>query len=239
VKRVYEGTSGSTGISLAMLCSSRDISSTIIVPEDCSVEKVELLRRMGATVERVPPASIVDQSQYVNLARRRAEQDHEKAVFADQFENEINWKCHFQTTGPEIWEQCGRRLDAFVSGAGTGGTITGVAEYLLPRCPRLKVVLADPQGSGLYNSVKHGVMYSPTEKEGTRRRHQVDSLVEGIGLNRLTHNFSRGKPLVTSAVKVTDAQAVAMGRWLLAHDGTSPPLWTKAEQVFLSGRVPV
>src|ERR1700733_7926844 len=75
---------------------------------------------------------------------------------------------------------------------GTGGTISGISEYLLPRLPELKVVLADPQGSGLYNKIKYGVMYSPTEREGTRRRHQVDSLIEGIGLNRLTHNFEIG-----------------------------------------------
>ena len=95
---------------------------------------------------------------------------------------------------------------------GTGGTISGVLEYLVPRLPKLLVVLADPQGSGLYNSIKYGVMYSSTEKEGTRRRHQVDSLVEGIGMNRLTRNFEKGQNRIHEAVKVTDAMAVAMGR---------------------------
>jgi len=102
---------------------------------------------------------------------------------------------------------------------GTGGTITGVLDYLLPRLPRLLVVLADPYGSGLYNSIKYGVMYSPTEKEGTRRRHQVDSLVEGIGLNRLTKNFEVGQDRIREAVKVTDAMAAGMGRWLIQNDG--------------------
>jgi cysteine synthase len=102
---------------------------------------------------------------------------------------------------------------------GTGGTISGISEYLLPRLPNLTVVLADPQGSGLYNSIKYGVMYSPTEKEGTRRRHQVDSLVEGIGLNRLTKNFQKGQSSIHEAVKVTDAMAVGMGRWLIKNDG--------------------
>jgi cysteine synthase len=103
---------------------------------------------------------------------------------------------------------------------GTGGTITGVSDYLLPLLPELLVVLADPQGSGLYNSIKYGVMYSSTEKEGTRRRHQVDSLVEGIGLNRLTRNFVIGQARIHEAVKVTDAMAVAMSRWLVQNDGT-------------------
>lgn len=103
---------------------------------------------------------------------------------------------------------------------GTGGSISGIAEYLVPRLPNLLVVLADPQGSGLYNSIKYGVMYSSTEREGTRRRHQVDSLVEGIGINRLTRNFDKGKTKIHEAVKVTDAMAVAMGRWLIQNDGT-------------------
>jgi cysteine synthase len=102
---------------------------------------------------------------------------------------------------------------------GTGGTITGVLDYLLPRLPNLLVVLADPYGSGLYNSIKYGVMYSPTEREGTRRRHQVDSLVEGIGMNRLTRNFEVGQDRIHEAVKVTDAMAVGMGRWLVQNDG--------------------
>lgn len=80
------------------------------------MEKVELLRKLGAIVERVKPASIVDKGQFVNLARRRAEE--RGGMFADQFENEENWKCHARTTGPEIYRQCGGKLDAFVSGSG-------------------------------------------------------------------------------------------------------------------------
>ena len=83
----------------------------------------------------------------------------------------------------------------------------------------LKVVLADPEGSGLYNKVKHGVMFSNTEKEGTRRRQQVDTIVEGIGINRLTENFEAGRELIDDAVKVTDLQALKMARWLVEKDG--------------------
>ena len=83
----------------------------------------------------------------------------------------------------------------------------------------LCVVLADPEGSGLYNKIKHGVMFSNTEREGTRRRQQVDTIVEGIGINRLTENFESGRELIDDAVKVTDLQALEMARWLVGKDG--------------------
>jgi cysteine synthase A len=163
----------------------------------------------------------------VNLARRRAAEhadtykDGSKGFFANQFESQANWQAHFSGTGPEIWRQTGGTIDAFVAGAGTGGTISGVARYLKEEAKTntLKIVLADPHGSGLYNKVKYGVMYSPTEKEGTRRRQQVDSIVEGIGINRVTANFEAGYDLIDDAVKVTDDQACRMARWLVENDG--------------------
>jgi len=101
-----------------MLCSAKGYKTHILLPSDSSAEKVELLTKLGAIVERVKPASIVDKGQFVNLARRRAE-GVRGAWFADQFENEENWRGHARGTGPEIYRQCGGRLDAFVSGAGT------------------------------------------------------------------------------------------------------------------------
>lgn len=195
------------------------------MPSDVSTEKSDLLLKLGAIVERVKPASIVDQDQFVNTARRRAHEHSEnsnlsgRGFFADQFENTANYIAHQETTGPEIYDQTNGNLDVFVAGAGTGGTISGVALALKPRIPGLKIVLADPQGSGLFNKVKYGVMFSPTEAEGTRRRHQVDSLVEGIGVNRLTANFNAGFHLIDDAVKVSDAQAMKMARWLVEKEG--------------------
>ena len=191
------------------------------MPDDQASEKSDLLLKLGAQVERVRPASIVDQSQFVNLARRRASEHTSdpnkpgRGFFADQFENTANYLAHLHGTGPEIYRQTNGHLDAFVAGAGTGGTISGVALALKPKLPGLKVVLADPQGSGLYNKIKNGVMFSPTEAEGTRRRHQVDSIVEGIGITRLTANFDAGMHLIDDAVKVTDEQAMRMARWLV------------------------
>lgn len=195
------------------------------MPNDMAIEKSDLLLKLGAEVERVRPAPIVDQNQFVNLARTRAKEHTDspdkpgRGLFADQFETEANWRAHFTGTGPEIYEQTGGFLDAFVSGAGTGGTISGVALFLKSKLPDLKVVLADPPGSGLYNRVKYGVMFDPKEREGTRRRHQVDTIVEGIGINRVTHNFEVGRGLIDDAIRVTDEQAIAMARWLVENDG--------------------
>lgn len=212
------------------------------MPSDQAIEKSNLLLKLGAIVDRVPPAPIVEKDNFVNRARALAHahtasttipfpegeadqlqsQDAEKrgrGFFADQFENEANWRAHYGGSGPEIYAQCNGSLDAFVAGAGTGGTISGVARYLKPLLPKLTVVLADPQGSGLYNRVRYGVMFDLREREGTRRRPQVDTIVEGIGINRVTANFEAGKELVDDAVRVTDAQALAMARWLVEKDG--------------------
>ena len=223
---IYEGTVGSTGISLAVLARAKGYKCHICMPSDMSMEKVELLHHLGAEVERVSPAPITSQEHFVNLARRRAVEhekrwkDGSKGFFADQFETDANWTAHFETTGPEIWNQTQGDISAWVAGAGTGGTISGVACYLKEEIGAdVRVVLADPQGSGLFNKVKYGVMYSTHEREGTRRRTQVDTMVEGIGINRLTNNFEKGMELIDDAVKVTDQQAMRMARWLVERDG--------------------
>lgn len=227
---IYEGTVGSTGISLAALARARGYGCHIVMPDDQSREKAELLRHLGATVERVPVAPVADARHFVNLARTRAAEhaatwgDGSRGFFADQFENPANWRAHYETTGPEVARQAHEvgGVDAFVAGAGTGGTISGVARYLKEQTRQgepVKIVLADPQGSGLYNRVRNGVMFSLTEREGTRRRAQVDSVVEGVGINRVTGNFEAGRELVDDAVRVDDGQALRMARWLVEKEG--------------------
>lgn len=195
------------------------------MPDDQSAEKSDLLLKLGAEVERVRPASIIDKNQFVNKARTRAEEHTAssdrpgRGFFANQFENEANWRAHFESTGPEIFEQTGGNVDVFVAGAGTGGTISGVSLFLKPRILKMKVILADPQGSGLLNRIKYGVMFDLKEREGTRRRHQVDTIVEGIGINRVTKNFDAGRELIDDAVRVTDEEATKMARFLVENDG--------------------
>ena len=222
---IYEGTVGSTGISLATLCRARGYLAHICMPSDQAMEKSNFLLKLGAVVERVKPAPIVDQEHFVNRARNLAaghtsnpaKRGH--GFFANQFETEANWRAHYEGTGPEIFDQTGGKIDAFVAGAGTGGTISGVAKFLKFKQPTIKIVLADPQGSGLYNKIKYGVMFHAQEREGARRRQQVDTIVEGIGLSRSTANFEVGREIIDDAVKVTDSQAMAMARWLVERDG--------------------
>ncbi|KAK4054148.1 Cysteine synthase 2 [Microbotryomycetes sp. JL201] len=263
---IFEGTSGSTGISIAGIARAKGYKAHIVLSDDVAKEKVQLLEALGAEVERVRPVSIVDKRHYVNLARVRAQQfgqqtvlskrdggdatpsvgtrsgtatpsdatmlvtsqqepesetyiDPAHGLFSDQFENLSNMLAHEQGTAPEIWVQTKGEVDAFVSGAGTGGTIAGVGKYLKAQKPQVEIVLSDPQGSGLFHKIHDGVMYSETESEGKRRRHQVDTVVEGIGLNRLTRNFSQALPIIDDAFRVTDEEAVAMARHLAREDG--------------------
>lgn len=222
---IFEGTSGSTGISFTVLANALGYTAHICLPDDTSPEKLQLLKSLGAEVEPVKPAPIVDPNQYTNAARNGAARlnldssNGRKAINADQFENDYNWRIHYTTTGPEIWTQMEHKIDCFVTGSGTGGTIAGVLKFLKEKDPAVRVVLADPQGSGLANRVNFGVMYDSVEREGTRRRHQVDTLVEGIGLNRLTWNFKQGEHLISEAVRVTDDQAVQMAKFLCTNDG--------------------
>ena len=222
---IFEGTSGSTGISLTLLSNALGYKAHICTQDDTSPEKLQLLRALGAEIELLKPAPIVDPNQYTNAARTRAakmnadKEDSRNAIFADQFENDFNWRIHYKATGPEIWEQMEEQMDMFVHGSGTGGTISGVAKFLKEKNSGVHVVLADPQGSGLANRVNYGVMYDSVEKEGTRRRHQVDTIIEGIGLNRLTWNFHRGEENIDEAIRVSDEQALKMAKFLSINDG--------------------
>jgi cysteine synthase A len=212
---IVEGTSGSTGISLAFVARARGYRCHLVVPDDMSADKMRLLEALGARVEVVKPASIVNDGHYVNRARALAA-SLPGGVFIDQFENSSNWRAHVRTTGPEIWRQCGGELDAFVMSAGTGGTIAGVSRYLKARRPSIRVILAEPPGSSLHHRVRHGVAYAPQQAERTLRRHRYDTLVEGVGADRVTSNFARA--LIDDAIRVPDEETVEMARALLRDE---------------------
>ncbi|XP_042010995.1 cysteine synthase 2-like [Salvia splendens] len=143
--------------------------------------------------------------------------DCKGGFFADQFENLANFRAHYEGTGPEIWEQVGRKLDAFVAAAGTGGTVAGVSRYLKDKDSSTKCFLVDPPGSGLFNKVTRGVMYTREEAEGRRLKNPFDTITEGIGINRLTENFKAAE--LDGAFRGSDKEAVEMSRYLLKNDG--------------------
>ncbi|KAL6009597.1 hypothetical protein ACLOJK_000025 [Asimina triloba] len=143
--------------------------------------------------------------------------DFKGGFFADQFENLANFNAHYEGTGPEIWEQTAGKLHAFIAAAGTGGTLAGVSRFLQEKNPNIKCFLIDPPGSGLFNKVTRGVLYTREEAEGQRLKNPFDTITEGIGINRLTKNFMMAK--LDGAFRGTDIEAVEMSRFLLQNDG--------------------
>ena len=202
---VVEGTAGNTGIGLAHICRARGYRCVIVIPDTQSPEKMELLRVLGAEVRSVPAKPYRDPDNYVKVAGRiAAEMDN--AVWANQFDNVVNRIAHCETTGPEIWRDTSGRIDAFVCATGTGGTLAGVSRYLKERAPAVRVVLADPMGSALYNWVKTGEL----KLEGT-------SITEGIGSSRVTANLEG--TAIDDAIRVPDSECVAMVYHLLHREG--------------------
>ena len=202
---VVEGTAGNTGIGLAHLCAASGYRCVIVIPDNQSQEKMDLLRVLGAEVRPVPPKPYRDPDNYQKIAGRLAE-ELPNAIWAQQFDNVVNRQAHYETTGPEIWRDTEGRVDVFVSAVGTGGTIAGTARYLKEKKPGVRIVLADPQGSALYSWVKTGEL----KAEGS-------SITEGIGTTRITANLE-GTP-VDDSVQVTDQAAVSMVYRLLREEG--------------------
>jgi cysteine synthase A len=213
---IFEGTAGSTGVSLAMVSAALGCKAHVVLPDEAAIEKAQLLTAYGATVERVRPVSISHRDHFVNIARRKAE-DTEGGFFSNQFENLANFRAHLKT-GEEIYNQTGGRLDAFVCAAGTGGTIAGISKCLKSKVKDVQVYLIDPPGSSLFNRVKRGVMYTSVEAEGKRLKNPFDTITEGIGINRLTKNFIQGEALIDDALQGTDYEAVEMARHLVKED---------------------
>ncbi len=214
---IYEGTSGSTGISLTMAAMEKGYNASIYMPDDQAKEKSDLVAALGARVKRVRPVTIGDPDHFVNMARREASEDP-LGFFADQFENPSNFAAHFLGTGKEIIEQTAGKLDAFVAAAGTGGTLAGCAARLKVFDSNITTVLVDPPGSSLCRRINTGVAYHDKDAEGHRVRYPFDTVTEGIGLNRITDNFSKGIDYIDVAYTAEDKESTMMSRWLLAND---------------------
>jgi len=202
---VVEGTAGNTGIGLAHICNAKGYKCLIVIPDTQSQEKMDALRTLGAEVRPVPVVPYKDPNNYVKLSGRLAA-EMENAIWANQFDNLANRIAHYETTGPEIWEQTDGKIDAWVTATGTGGTYAGVALYLKEKNPHIKTVLADPMGSGLYSYAKTGEI-----------RLEGSSITEGIGNSRVTANME-GVP-IDDAIQVEDSEAVRVIYQLLRKEG--------------------
>lgn len=202
---VVEGTAGNTGIGLAHICNAKGYKCLIIIPDTQSQEKMDALRTLGAEVRPVPAVPYKDPNNYVKLSGRIA-QEMDNAIWANQFDNLANRQAHYETTGPEIWQQTDGTVDAWVAATGTGGTFAGVSMFLKEKKPQLQSIVADPMGSGLYSYVKTGEITT----EGT-------SITEGIGNSRITANME-GVP-IDDAIQIDDQEAVRVIYQLLEKDG--------------------
>jgi cysteine synthase A len=207
---IVEGTAGNTGIGLALVANALGYKTVIVMPETQSQEKKDMLRLVGADLRLVPAVPYANPGNYVRysetLANELAGTEPNGVLWANQFDNTANRMGHYHTTGQEIWRQTAGKVDAFTCAVGTGGTLAGTAMALKEHNRDVRIVLADPMGSALYNHYAHGEL----KAEGT-------SITEGIGQGRITRNLE-GAP-IDGQIRVTDHEALPLIFRLLKEEG--------------------
>lgn len=207
---IVEGTAGNTGIGLTLIANALGYRTVIVIPETQTREKKDMLRAVGANLIEVPAVPYANENNYVKVAARLAAvlavQAPSGAIWANQFDNVANRQTHIDTTGPEIWEQTGGRVDGFVCAVGTGGTLAGVSIALKRRNPDIAIALADPPGAALFSYYTSGELRS----EGT-------SITEGIGQGRITANLEGLVP--DFSFRIPDEEAIRIVFELLEHEG--------------------
>ncbi len=205
---IVEGTAGNTGIGLALVGASMGFKTVIVIPETQSQEKKDMLRLAGAELVQVPAAPYKNPNNFVRyserLAKELAKTTPEGVIWANQFDNTANRQAHIETTGPEIWEQTGGKVDGFCCAVGSGGTLVGVAMALQPK--GVKIALADPDGAALHSFYTEGEL----KAEGS-------SIAEGIGQGRITANLEGFKP--DYSYNISDEEALPVVFDLLENEG--------------------
>ena len=201
---LIEATAGNTGMGLALVGAIRGYRLVCVMPEKMSQQKRTQLAALGAQVVITKNLPADDPENFQNVARRLARDNG--WFLADQFRNPANVRAHETTTAPEIWEETRGRIGAFVAGAGTGGTITGVGRFFKARAPGVRIVMADPVGSGLAHWVREGVLGA-----------DAPYLLEGIGASVLHEILDRS--VIDAAERVSDAESFAMARRLAREEG--------------------
>ncbi|MCL4711598.1 MAG: cysteine synthase A [Pseudorhodoplanes sp.] len=208
---VVESTAGNTGIGLALVANARGYRTIIVIPDTQSQEKKDMLRLCGAELVEVPALPYSDPDNYQHVGRRLADSlrksERNGVLFADQWNNLDNSKAHYVSTGPEIWEETGGKVDAFICSIGTGGTIAGTSAFLREKKKDIVIGVADPRGAAMYNLFAHG----------EAKMSDGGSIAEGIGLGRVTPIIEG--MTVDKAYLVSDEEAVPVIFDLLAHEG--------------------
>jgi cysteine synthase A len=208
---VVEATAGNTGIGLAVVASARGYRTLILIPETQSQEKKDTLRLCGAELIEVPALPYANPNNYQHVGRRLADRlrksEPNGVLFADQWNNLDNAKAHYDSTGPEIWQQTGGKVDGFICSVGSGGTLAGISRYLKEKNKNIVTACADPHGAAMWEWFKHGVAKSSPG----------DSITEGIGLARVTAIIETAK--VDDAFLIPDEEAVLIIYELLEHEG--------------------
>lgn len=202
---VVEGTAGNTGIGLTHICNAKGYKTIIVIPETQSKEKIDMLHTLGAELILVPAVPYSNPGNYVRVSEQIAKETP-NSLWANQFDNLANRNAHFETTGPEIWNQTQGKIDVWTTSIGTGGTYAGTALYLKSKNPNVKCIVCDPHGSGVYSYVKTGTITI----EGS-------SITEGIGQGRITKNME-GMP-ADDAVRIHDKEALNILQKVLREDG--------------------
>jgi cysteine synthase A len=207
---IVEGTAGNTGIGLAVVGNALGYKSVIVMPRTQSQEKKDAIRSLGARLVEVDAVPFANPNHYVKYSARLAEDlaksEPNGAVWANQFDNTANRQAHYDTTGPEIWEQTAGKLDGFICSVGSGGTLGGISMALKERSPKVKIGIADPGGASLYSYYKTGEL----KAEG-------NSITEGIGQSRITANLEGIE--VDLAYRIADEEALRVIFDLAADEG--------------------
>ena len=207
---VVEGTAGNTGIGLALVGNSLGYRTLIVIPDTQSQEKKDMLRLCGAELREVPAVPYRNENNYVKVSGRIADELSKKepngVIWANQFDNIANRKGHYETTGPEIFEQTDGKVDGFICSVGTGGTLAGTGLYLKERNPEFVIGLADPLGAALHSFYTTGELSSCG-----------DSITEGIGQGRITANLEGAN--VDYSFQIPDEEALPICFDLLKEEG--------------------
>lgn len=202
---IVEATGGNTGIALAQFGIARGYQVVVFLPNCIGLEKIEYERRFGATVHLQPLVPFTHPDNFCKKAESYALENN--AFNCNQFENQANFRSHYEGTGKEIWNALKGQIDGFVTSAGTGGTIAGVSKFLKEQNPKILCYLVDPHCSVLYNYVNTGKVELSSG----------NTTIEGIGIGRITSNFKQAQ--LDKAVQCEDIEAIEMSYYLMRNEG--------------------